>query len=366
MRDKHRKAKFDIKDGQGTGILPPNWFDAPPTLVRRHVGNFSNIAVSTRKWKWPSTRLCMMVPVITSLCFSLSTGCKHKEQSSTVQASVKQAGLGTAEPKSAEAKSVEPKVQSEIEKAEAQKRAALYGDAKSALDETNKALAALDGGDKKAALEALAQATGKLDLVVSRDPKLALAPVGVSAIIFDLYATPEAVNTAVTRAKEDLSRDRVQQARDLLKYLASEVDLQETEIPLASYPAAIKAISPLIDAGKIEQAKAGLTAALNTLVVETYVMPLPPIRAEAMLATADDLVSKNGRKEDKDAEVRGLVNAARNEIKLSEALGYGIKDDYKPLYTQLDALQKKIEGGQSGHGLFDKIRQSVKHFNFSR
>jgi hypothetical protein len=303
--------------------------------------------------------------VIMALCFSLNIGCESKIQSSTADSSAKQAGPGTAEPKSAESKSVEPTVQSEIEKTEREKRSALLKDAQSALDETKKALTALDNGDKNAALEALARGTGKLDLVVSRDPKLALAPVGVTTAIFDLYATAGTVNAAVSEAKDDLSNKRVQKARDLLRYLASEADIQEAEIPLASYPAAIKAVTPLIDAGKIEQAKAALSAALNTLVVETFVVPLPPVRAEAMLAAANDLAGKGGSKEDKDARMRGLINAARNEIQLAEALGYGVKDNYKPLYSQLDDLQKKLEAGQSGKGLFDKVRQSLKHFRFS-
>src|SRR6202043_1589396 len=92
-----------------------------------------------------------------------------------------------AEPKSGESRSVDPAVQSEIESMEAEKRATLLKDAISALDETRNALAALDRGDKQGALSALERATGKLDLVVARDPKLAMAPVSVNTTMFDLY-----------------------------------------------------------------------------------------------------------------------------------------------------------------------------------
>jgi len=99
------------------------------------------------------------------------------------------------EPKSGETRSVEPQVQSEIEKAEAERRASLLKDAQSALEETRNALAALDKGDSKAALAALARASGELDLVLSRDPHLALAPVSVDTVVYDLYATPDTVKT---------------------------------------------------------------------------------------------------------------------------------------------------------------------------
>jgi hypothetical protein len=73
-----------------------------------------------------------------------------------------------------------------------------------------------------------------------------------------------------------------------------------TELPLATYPAAIRAVAPLIDAGKTAEAEAALYAALNTLVIETYVVPLPRVRAQAMLREAEKLgcekQSHGGRK----------------------------------------------------------------------
>ncbi len=157
------------------------------------------------------------------------------------------------------------------------------------------ALAALDKGDKQAALSALEQASGKLDLVVSRDPKLAFAPIDVTTSIFDLYTTPDTVKSVVKEARDDLSNSQVQQARLLVTPLASEADTHVAQIPLATYPAAIKAVAPLIDAGKTEEAKAALEAALNTVVIETYVIPLPRVRAQAMLRQAEQLTAKANR-----------------------------------------------------------------------
>jgi hypothetical protein len=116
------------------------------------------------------------------------------------------------EPKRPEAKSVEPQVQSEIEGMEAQNRVSLLADAVLALDATRTALTALDKGDKHAALAALERASGKLDLVISRDPKLAFAPVEVSTTIVDLYANPDTVKAVVKDVKDDLANNRVQPA----------------------------------------------------------------------------------------------------------------------------------------------------------
>jgi hypothetical protein len=270
-----------------------------------------------------------------------------------------------AEPKSDETKSVEPQVQSEIEKAEAAKRAALLQDAQTAVSEARSALAALDGGDTKTALADLEQASGKLELVVTRDPNLAFAPVSVNTVVYDLYATPDAVTAIVKQARGDLADDRVQQARQELKYLASEADIQVTELPLASYPAAIKAVAPLIDQGKTQEAKAALEAALNSVVVDTVAIPLPRVRAEALLTLAQQIASKPNRTQADDQKARMLIAEARNQIQLAEALGYGSKADYKPLYSEMDNLQKAAESGRAKPGMFDELRDSLRRFKFS-
>ena len=46
-----------------------------------------------------------------------------------------------------------------------------------------------------------------------------------------------------------------------------------------------------------------------------------------MPTVADRLAAKSGRKEDENARVRSMIDAARNEIKMAEALGS------KPLYA---------------------------------
>jgi hypothetical protein len=294
-----------------------------------------------------------------------TTATEGKNRSNIPEARSKAADAPKAEPKSGESRSVDPAVQSELQRMEAEKRATLLKDAQSALDETRNALIALDKGDKQGALAALERVTGKLDLVVARDPKMAFAPVSVTTTVLDLYTTPDTVRMAVKQAKDDLSNDQVQQARLLLQDLASEADIHVTEIPLATYPAAIRAVAPLVDAGKTDEAKAALYAVLNTLVIETYVVPLPKIRAEAMLAVADTLANKSDRKEEDKTKLRSLLDATRHEIQLAEALGYGTKDNYKPLYAQLDEIQRKTEGGQLGKGLVAKLRQSLKNFKFS-
>jgi hypothetical protein len=339
------------------------------------------VSATERKQGMANRDLKPMAIIVIATWLSYGLGCSRAAQQPTDRSSGVDASGNTPshtatprpqqaqgqkpEQKSPESNSVEPQVQSEVGRMEAEKRASLLKDAQAALEETQNALTALGKGDKNAALAALERASGKLDLVVSRDPKMALAPVDVTVSLLDLYATPDTVRAVVKEGKDALSNNRVQEARRLVSNLASEADINVVEIPLATYPAAIKAVSPLIDAGKTQEAKGALEAALNTLVIDTYVVPLPSVRAQAMLRQAEELASKNNRQQEDNQKVHSLIEATRTEIQLAETLGYGTKDNYKPLYAELDDIQKKTRNGESGKGLFARMEQSLKKFKFS-
>jgi len=44
---------------------------------------------------------------------------------------------------------------------------------------------------------------------------------------------------------------------------------------------------------------------------------------------------------------------------MAELLGYGKKEDYKPMYEQLDGIEKASAGGNSGTGWFDRIKKQL-------
>jgi hypothetical protein len=116
-----------------------------------------------------------------------------------------------------------------------------------------------DTGETLAALE---RATGKLELILARDPELSLAPIEVKVVTYDLLANPDTVKAIIHDAENYLEDGEIQKARPLVANLASEIVIRSTNIPLATYPAAIKAITPLIDEGRFDEARAGLLAAI--------------------------------------------------------------------------------------------------------
>ncbi|HHK2383552.1 TPA: heat resistance protein YfdX1, partial [Pseudomonas aeruginosa] len=186
-------------------------------------------------------------------------------------------------------KAAQPQVDDKAAREAEKKRAELTQDAITALAKTQEALTLLDAKKTKEALAALELASGKLELVLARDAKLALAPVDVRVITHDIHANVESVKKAVKLSRELLGDGEVQKARPIVANLASEIVIETDNLPMATYPAAIKSAARLIDSGKIDEAKAELARALNTLVITQVVLPLPVLRAEAAMAKAEKL-----------------------------------------------------------------------------
>ena len=216
----------------------------------------------------------------------------------------------------------------------------------------------LDANKTKEALAALELASGKLELVLARDAKLALAPVDVRVITHDIHANVESVKKAVKLSRELLSDGEVQKARPIVANLASEIVIQTDNLPMATYPAAIKSAARLIDSGKIDNAKAELARALNTLVVTSVAFPLPVLRAEAAMAKAEKLAETDRRDAKQNEELSTL--SVRTEIEMAQILGYGKKADFKPIFDQVKSIEQKSAGGKSGKGWFDELKTRIQ------
>ena len=263
------------------------------------------------------------------------------------------------EPKPEVVTEVQPEVQKETDSQAADKRKQVLDEAVSALALTKSALAALDEKESARALATLAEVTGKLELIVAREPTLALAPVDVRTIVHDLFANTETVEAMTDEALDALKHGEVQRARRVLALLASEIVIAVTNIPLATYPAAVKSVVPLIDQGKIEEAKAALQLALGTLVETLSVIPLPILRAKLLVKRAETLTEDGQRSEASGERLQDLLNEARQQLEMAELLGYGKKKDFEPLYAELKKIKEKTGGGGGGKGWLDEIKAKL-------
>ncbi len=245
----------------------------------------------------------------------------------------------------------------------AKERSHIMEDAVTALNDTQASLRALEAGDKTKALDLLAAAVGKLEIVTTAHPDLALAPVDVNVIIRSYPGSVKDIEKAKKTAGDLLDDGRVQDARYLLDSLASEVDVRVTNIPLATYPNAIKKVVPLIEKGKTKEAVQELQHTLSTLMVTDHITPLPVLHAQDLLAQARKTVGDQKSIEKKDAtSVRNLLNTAKLELAKARALGYLDKKAYQAMLKDIHSLEKKLSDHNDTRGVLDALKKKVDDF----
>ena len=266
-----------------------------------------------------------------------------------------------AEPKTQAQEDVQPEVDERAATEAQERRESLADEAVEAMELTRQAMSRLSGEepDPQGAIDAIERAVGKLEVLIARDPGLALLPVAVQVRETDLVARTQTVERLIDAAEDALEDGRVQEARGVLANLASEAVVETTQLPVATYPAALRAAVPLIDAGRTDAALAQIQSALNQLVVSEVVYPLPLLRAEAMLAAAEALAEEPGRSGASQAQLDALLEAAREELAFGETLGYYDQAAVAPLYGMIDEIGGKTEEGGSGTGFFDRIKRSL-------
>ncbi|HEC19002.1 MAG TPA: YfdX family protein [Gammaproteobacteria bacterium] len=262
----------------------------------------------------------------------------------------------------AQVKSVQKSVQQEGRTAVSDIEETIIKEAASSLDHVIDAIKNLQKDDVKAAIKDIASATGDLEIVLAANPELSLAPIAVKPVVYDIYGDIASVNKTVKTVKSLIDDNRLQEARQILSGLASEINIQVTNIPLGTYPEALKYAAALLADGKKKSALDVLYNITDTLVITRTTIPLPVLRAEHMLALAKGLLETNNRNSSQQKELKALLDNARTQLKLASALGYGEESDYEPFYEEIDKLLKYAKSSKAKIGAFDEINLKIDRF----
>ena len=215
----------------------------------------------------------------------------------------------------------------------------------------------LDKKDKEKAVETIEKVLGKLEVLIARDPNLQVVPIDVKEQVVDFPGTIDDVEAAKTEVVTLIKAGEVQLARDIMLQLASELDIYVTALPIGTYPVVMKAIIPLIEQEKFEEAKKLLVEALETLVIEKIVIPLPLLRAEQTIIRANELANKENPNKD---ELKELLAYAKEQLELAEALGYGKKEvDYKDIYEEIKKLEEILGSDKSTEDIFKTLKEKL-------
>lgn len=231
----------------------------------------------------------------------------------------------------------------------------LIKEAVAANQEIIKTIDKLNKNDKHAAYKSLADASGKLDVVLARDPSLKLAPIAVRMRVIDLETKPKEIKKIVSQARKQLDDGHIQAARALLNPLVSEIRISTDYIPMATYPAAIKRAVAEIEKGKLKDAKRDLYVALSTIATNDEIIPLPPLNAETDVLQAERLAKKDSKKNKK--QIVSLLDDANQQLALAGRLGYG---KYKDIKTAITTVKGKIHRHSAEANLFDDLKTLFK------
>ncbi|MBU6505750.1 MAG: YfdX family protein [Betaproteobacteria bacterium] len=230
-------------------------------------------------------------------------------------------------------------------------RAHLVREALTANEDILMALASLAHNDTHSAYNALADASGKLDMVLARDPHLKRVPISVRLTTTDLDATPAQVKDDVSRARQALSDSHVQEAKHVLHPLTSEMRITTDYVPLDSYPAQIRSAIKEIQAGQSQAAAQRLADTLGLVATEEKIIPLPPLKAEADVQEAEALAKADPARNK--AQALALLDQAKQQLEMGRLLGYGTYDD---IHRELAAVKTKVTGGTWDEKLFGRLK----------
>ncbi len=223
---------------------------------------------------------------------------------------------------------------------------------------TNKVLVELEKGNKDQAIKDLEDAIGKLEVVLSAPKAPALIPIESSIEVVDFPGTLQDIKTALISAKALLAQNKIQEARMILDTLRSEIDLKVINLPLASYPAALKLAAKFLHENRVDEAKNVLNQALSTFVEVDIITPIPLVQAIHLVEVAQKVAKKDKKK------ALDMLEAAKASLKKAEALGYTSDSDttYKMLEDLIKKTEKEIKGKNKAEKLFEELLEKLKEF----
>jgi len=241
--------------------------------------------------------------------------------------------------------------------AEQQALKTLDKDAIAAMEQTVQAIDSIAAGKTTDALKGIEEATGKVNIVLARNPELALIPVSVEALIIDTAPRDiEAIEKLGDAADKAILVDDFPAARALLDALRSEVRVRTYNLPLGIYPTALQEAARLLDKDS-QAASIALLAALNTLVTVDQVTPLPLLVAQEAINQAQTSAQK-----DKNAAQK-VVETAEFELNRAMALGYAAQDpEYPALKDDISNLKKQLKGSEDTTSAFSKLKARLGAF----
>ncbi|AZV47016.1 hypothetical protein C3L23_06940 [Nautilia sp. PV-1] len=227
-----------------------------------------------------------------------------------------------------------------------------------AIQYTQDALIYLNNKKTDKAKESLKKAVGELAVVLNTPNAPYLLPVDVQINAYQFVGDVHKIKTLIAESKKLINENKIPQAREVLNSLRSEIVIKTVNLPLATYPAALNLAIKYINEGKVKEAKDVLSMALSTLVEVDNVIPIPLIKAQALVQEASKIIKKDKK------EALRYLDEARRQLTIAQALGYTSTSDttYKMLEDEITKLETAIHKGHKTASIFSDLIEKLKEF----
>ncbi len=248
-----------------------------------------------------------------------------------------------------------PELGKQRDEAEQEAAGTLDKEAIAAVQETIGAVRALSESKTDAALQSIESATGKIDIVLARNPEAALVPVDLEVLIID--NVPEDWDERQIASVADIASLAIDEldfpaARSMLRRLMSEIRVRTYQLPLATYPAALKEAARLLAEKKTKDAHAVLLTALGALVMMDRIISIPLLLAREHINQAQAAAATDKSK------AQQLLEKAKKELGRSRSLGYaGYDPEYLTLRDEISKLAKELESGEETGSAFRRLKE---------
>jgi len=211
-------------------------------------------------------------------------------------------------------------------------------DVKNAFFYTKKAITALHNNNSDLAIKDLKAASALFDTALVNNPNLSIVPIDINIRIEELHIKPNAIQSILREAQIALKEDRTQKARQLLAPLHEEIIIETTFLPLKKYHDTVNKTIQHLKKGDSNSALELLYTGIHELDKETTVIPLPLLKAKALIRSATDIQKRDV------SRAKTLIKSAQRELNNAILLGYTdtATIEYKQLNGELEAVKSLL------------------------
>ncbi|WP_187647664.1 YfdX family protein [Nitrosophilus labii] len=245
-----------------------------------------------------------------------------------------------------------------LEAKKQQNEVKIIKEAVEAVSLTQEALKALEKGKRDEAIKELENAIGKLEVVLAAPNAPVLIPIDSSVEVVEFPGSVKDIEIALITVKALLKENKIQEARRVLNRLRSEIVLKTINLPLASYPAALKLAAKFLHENRVDEANNVLNQALLTFVEVDIITPIPLLKAQFLVEEAKKIAKKDKKK------ALEYLKEAKYSLKKAEALGYTSESDttYKTLEEAIEKIEKEVKDKNEAEKLFEDLIEKLKEF----